>query len=358
MPPIARVFRPACATRVSRRLGALIGLCLAAGLAASAQVLAGEAAPRVAFADFMQQLGYAPVRLQVSAKNKITTKGKLNGSKVTFLVDTGCTSSAVDKTRGKKLPRLEKGKLKLQDSVWGSLQDPDVALAEKIELGSLEFFNQPVEVFDLALRYRPSGSFEEHPALRSEEQGTDWEAVLGGDFLLRHYAVLNSREACLYLRGAAPSERVAAVLEQSLRQSGLETAPLTNVYSTALVAVLQVNGQNANFLVDTGSFGTIVDEEFARRARAPLTATLGKVVGGRGRNVPLGTTWLNLRLGPWEAKDFPVVVASLKLWFSAGKRPDRPEIHGLLGPDVLARCYAVLDYHSPRMFVRKGDAGK
>jgi len=194
MLPIARVFCPACTARVSHRLSAMCGLGLATGLAAAARALAGEAPPRVAFGDFMQQLGYAPVQLEVSAKNKITTKGKLNGAKVTFVVDTGCSVSVVDKSKGKKLPRLEKGRLKLQDSVLGSLQQPDIALVEKIELGSLEFFNQPFGVLDLTMRYRLPGSYRD---LWSYVQGTDSEAVLGGDFLLRHYAVLNTREACL-----------------------------------------------------------------------------------------------------------------------------------------------------------------
>jgi predicted aspartyl protease len=338
-------------------LSLVFGLCLAAGLAAAARLLAGEAPPRVAFADFMQRLGYAPVQLQVSDENKITTKGKLNGAKTTFLVDTGFSLSAVGKPKGNKLPRLEKGKLKLQDSVWGSLQDPDVALVEKIELGSAEFFNQPVQVLDLAMRYRPSGSFAEHPALQFGGRQAECDAVLGGDFLLRHCAVLNTRAACLYLRGAAPSEQAAAVLEQSLRQSGLETVPLTNVYSTGLAVTLQVNEQDANFLVDTGSFVTLLDEEFAHRARASLEATPGKTLGVRGRQGALFTTRLRrLRLGPWEAKDFPIGVTTLKPWLSPGKHPDRHEIHGLLGPDVLSRCYAVLDYHGLRMFVRKGGA--
>jgi predicted aspartyl protease len=359
MRSISRVFRPARTARISPRLSILFELGLSAGLATSAWLLAGEPVPRVAFADFMQKLGYTQVQLQVLDESSITTKGKLNGAKTTFLVDTGCSISVVGKPKGNKLPRLEKGKLKLQDSVWGSLQDPDLALVEKVELGSAQFFNQPVEVFDLAMRYRQSGSFTEHPALQSGEQGRDFDAVLGGDFLLRHYAVLNVREGCLYLRGAAPSEQAAAVLAQSLRQSGLETVPLTNAYSTGFVVTLQLNGQNANFLVDTGSFVTLLDEDFARRARVPFQATSSKLVGVRGRRASLSTTHLGrLRIGPWETKDFPVGVASLKPWFSHGKRPDRPEIHGLLGPDVLARCYAVLDYHGSRMFVRKGDAGK
>jgi hypothetical protein len=127
--------------------------------------------------------------------------------------------------------------------------------------------------------------------------------------------------------------------------------PLTNHLQTMFLVGLTVQEAPFTFLLDTGSFITTLDAKCAGPLSLSPEETPLRGVGVKGFSSPVRMARsARLGLGPRTFRDFPIGIAELHPWL----KPDdtnAPVVHGLMGPDLLARANAIIDFHGHRMFV-------
>jgi predicted aspartyl protease len=309
---------------------------------------AGDALDR-----FMTRLGYVAVRMEIKDQSRFILRGRINGQKTTFLVDTGCSVTSLAKSRAKGLPRLEPGRLRVDDAIVNRFAISNLVLLENLELEAYKFFNQPAHVTDLAIQVGTddSRSLAAHPSLGGGPRTLRQDAILGADFFRRHGAVLRTATKTLYLRDSPPAAQTLRVLSETLLKSGMAGAPLTNDGAVHLYAKAELDGQEANLFLDTGSLRTVVDAAFAAKARMTARETGSELRGVYGRKTEFGHWEVGrFNLGAWETKGYQVTVADLGTWgfgqTDAGIRED-----GVLGLELLARMGAIIDYGGPNLFV-------
>jgi predicted aspartyl protease len=114
-----------------------------------------------------------------------------------------------------------------------------------------------------------------------------------------------------------------------------------------VVASGQIGGRKENFVVDTGTSPSILNERLA--AKMGLAVTSGSIVAA-GRAVNVGQTVLpELELGPIRATDLAMTVLDLtQLEKHLGM-----EVAGLIGMDVLRRASFRLDYKKKELVFGK-----
>ena len=94
----------------------------------------------------------------------------------------------------------------------GSVTNDDVVLIDKLVLrGGAEFSNQPFRVRDI----------------KADFVTLPFDGVLGLDFLLRNFSLIDCWKHRLYVRASELSGKNAAVMDQSLRLSGFSEVPLS-----------------------------------------------------------------------------------------------------------------------------------
>lgn len=303
---------------------------------------------------FMAKLGYAAVEMEIKDRSMLILQGRVNGRKATLLADTGFTFTTLDAARARGLPRLEPGRLTLEDPALGTVASSNFVLVESLEIGALKFYNQPARVVDLAIQVGSDDarSLESHASLGGGRKTTRHDAVLGGDFLRRHGAVLRPGTGMIYLRASLPSAETSRALGETLTVSGMAAGPMTNEFGLHLYVSVQLDGHTASLFLDTGSLRTVLDAGFAARARMAARATGGELRGVKGRKTELNEWDVSrLQLGPWETRGYKVAVADLGPW-GFNREKTQHEVQGLLGLELLARMDAIIDYGAQRLFVR------
>jgi len=227
-----------------------------------------------------------------------------------------------------------------QDSFLGRLTNSTVVLIEDLRLGECVFTNQPAgEVNPL----KSSGG-----------------VVLGLDFLIRNYCMMDCLDCCLYVRGSGPATNTLNVISNSLHTSGFHAIELDNHFHNQLTCPAIVKGVAVSFLPDTGAFVTILDERMIRRlglSSEPsgwLIGGIGGVADQRLRKVLLAS----LKFGDVELKGVTVGVAQLGEWGLADRsRKSRGDeaIYGLLGGDLLPMNEAIFDFRGGNLWLRPKD---
>jgi predicted aspartyl protease len=304
----------------------------------------------------MKRLGYTCIELQAGEGSEMTAAGKLNGKKVNLSLDTGATITAIDRSVGRSLPRLDPKVRQVDDPVLGLLSDKDLVVVEELKLGTVEFRNLPAIVMDASVHYTPSGSLAAHPSLATNPKPRLFQVLLGGDFLLRNHSVLHVGANCLYVRATAPSPAVAEVLEASLLQSRMARIPLTSHLETLFLVGLTVQDQPFTFLLDTGSFITTLDAKCAATLSLSREETPIRGVGVKGWSSALRMARsARLSLGPRTFAEYPIGIAELHPWLKSNDT-NAPVVQGLMGPDLLSRANAIIDFRGSRMFVSTGSA--
>ena len=160
------------------------------------------------------------------------------------------------------------------------------------------------------------------------------------------------RRGAVFLFALLVLASVAGGRAQSSAGSGYEAVPLTRGSQNHLVAAGTVNGQPANFLIDTGAESSFLQAERAQAFDVRLTGT--EALTGR-RSFPLGSA-NELRLGRLSlgSTTFSIYRAA----HLGGPVPGRGgrAADGIIGRDVLRRHRAVMNCRSRQLFLATGPA--
>lgn len=276
----------------------------------------------------LKQLGFGVIPMERNEQNHLYVEARFGGKKRLLSVDTACTMTTLDKSVAKNLKTLKQLGASLKDPNLGVFDDPSIVMIEVLELGSIRLLNQPAGVMSLGLTF-------EH-------------GILGCDFLMRHWCLIDCMDRRLYVRGSALKADAQDVLERSLSQSGYHCARLSRTKALALTCDAKINAVPVKLLVDTGAPFTILDDEPAKRCGLSLDKTGAYVRGpgkiGDSRLLAARPKSLEIDGGELPSGDFAIGGAELARWDIGEKQSPLENVDGCLGAELLAMTGALIDF--------------
>jgi predicted aspartyl protease len=301
--------------------------------------------------DDLLRLGYSVAVGRKDRANKLVLEGVLGEKKRLFLVDTGWGITALDNTAARGLKTASDLGAVLEDPVLGQITESVVM--EKLTLGGSTFLNQPAAVQKLEMDY-----------LTTEENG-----VLGCDFLLRNFCLIDCGFGRLFFRSAARSVEQTKAMEESLRREGFIEVSMNRGYGFTVDS--KIKNLGVRWVVDTGAAYSVLDETQIRRlslmlekVRAPETGTLvthdisGRAagVGKIGAHKFRVTTPNALQIGAREWKNVRFEVMNLENWGIGVPGKAWETVQGMLGEDMLISSGALIDCAGGKLWFRPAKA--
>jgi predicted aspartyl protease len=340
----------------SRLLGIGLGVGVAFfAIASPSRCPAGETAKGATLEDYLKLLGYEGLEFEKTDHPQPFIDASLsNGRKPRFVVDTGWGISSLTPRAAHGLKTLAESGSQLKDPVLGTVTNEDVVLIDKLVLrGGTEFSNQPFRVRDIKV------DFVTLP----------FDGVLGLDFLLRNFCLIDCWKQRLYVRASELSGENAAVMDQSLRLSGFSEVPLSPEGMLNLSA--EINGHPIRLLVDTGAPDNMLDNSQLRELglrlvhyNAPATGTFIETeatvsivgTGAIGLHQAKVTKLDTLQLGTRQWKNVYFAVTDMKAWGIAARGTHREDIKGFLSQSFLVTHGALIDVSHRKLWLRASKA--
>ena len=322
---------------------------LAGGLAPRFAVAAGGSGGRASLENYLRSFAYYPVSLVEVGRQRFLIDAQIDEKKRILLVDTGCPVTTIDTRRVPNLRTLGQLQTKLTDNLFGELSDPAILLIDKLQIGGAQFSNQPAR----------------GQKLEADYVRLNFDGMLGLDFLLRNFCIIDCGNHQIFFRGARPTPLQADAMAGSFRASGFTGIPVR--CPRHLVMAAKTDGQPFGWAVDTGaSYSLIEDSERVRLnlklvEHTPLGTFLPSTVEARGLGLlghGLGTHVLRVaclptfEVGARTWHDLYVGVEDVKLSELGDGGNSTADIHGIFGAELLAGHGAVIDFSSLTLWLR------
>ncbi len=282
---------------------------------AGAGIFSVQAAESRGAADVLPRLGSETIQLRRTGENHFFLSGRLNGRKLSCLVDTGWSFTTLQAD-----------------------QHPPVTALEILQLGRTAFTNQPMRVEEVSFH----------------GQRAAFDLVLGLDFLRPNFAVLDCSQRRLFTRRTALSDEAQSEFEGTLRRAGFRQLELRVKTPPALTLTTKVNGEPLEMLLDSGAVWSCVDErQHARLKLKPLpSAARISGAGGAGWRSVAAVEVRLLQLGEVDLKNQTLALFDLADWGFAAPDQALGEVQGILGGDLLAANCAVIDCHRLKLWLK------
>jgi len=285
-------------------------------------------------------LGYYPVSLE-NYYDKLIAHGVLEGRLRSLVVDTGWGWSTMAEPLGRAWPSPAERGVALVDPVFGVLTNlasakGKLALLPALYLSGVVFSNQPVIVQKL-------------DSLPFQQDG-----VLGVDFLLRNYAILDCAGRRLYIRDRPPPPETRAVIIKSLALSRFRAVDLKLRRGLGVTCGATLNGQPITLLLDSGSAFTMLDRHSAKAANVAWSSkTRSAVQGFRGRHTKVyEVSRVSLALGDWPVTVPAMKCGDLSAWNLGPKAKNPALADGLIGMSELTREGAFIDFGAGKLWLK------
>jgi predicted aspartyl protease len=298
---------------------------------------------------YLKRLRYEPIPFFRSEDNKLLVNAELGGKRHRFLVDSGWGFTTLSPKSAAGLKTLREMGGVMEDSALGRLTNTSLVVMEKLVLGRAQFLNQPAQVGRL------TGDYVRFPFV----------GILGFDFLVRNFCLIDCGGNRLYVRGGEPSEAEKKAMAETLRRSGFTEIPMR--YDYCMMVEVKINGEPVPLLVDTGASFSMVDDAVQKRLSLPtakqdqpatgtringevngLIVGVGSVGARTLRVVKLDT----LQIGDRVAKHVHFGTANLTPRSRTGAGSAAAEVQGLLGIEMLTRHGAVIDLAGSTLWLR------
>jgi predicted aspartyl protease len=310
-----------------------------------------------AFGLYLTKNGYGGAQL-IRVGNFYHLPINSNGKPANLIIDTGSPATLIFRSSIKALGLTELRTNAQVSSVFGQSREfYGTATIKALMAGNCIFTNVPVAVV---------------PALSYSSRYGNPSGVLGLRELLRFGAVLDLSHQLIYFspsrprieagdmarlirtktgwRLVAPGAEVSQTIRSILTEQGWTSVPFS-ISRRHLRVPGMVNGVSCYLMVDTGAYLTMLDADFAKRARIGGVRThisaLG--IGKSGGDISLAV-FPSLRIGNYEIKRGSATIGVLDP--EAIGRGTDSEVAGLLGVEHLAMNSAIFDFVTKIMYLR------
>ncbi len=262
--------------------------------------------------------GYESIVLRRTGQNHWFVFGQMEGQRRSCLIDTGWAYTSVSRSLATRLSFTNQ--------------------IEQLKVGDLVLSRVPVRVADLQVN----------------GQATGYAVVLGCDFLLAHQALMDFRNARLYLRRHPPSGEQHRALDAALSSTGRAAVTVQLQHPPALTAVATIREINTQLLVDSGAMWSCLDSKFAQRAKLSSVKSIQRIFGPGAsgqRNFAVAdlASW---SLGMVPMKECSVAVLDLSDWGLGDRAKLFPSVEGILGGSELLTTEAWLDCGQLKLWLK------
>jgi predicted aspartyl protease len=310
-------------------------------ISSAAVVLVAELAamPQVTYA--RADAHFVAIPLVRSQQNHLMVRAFINGKEAWLTIDSGAPVSAIAVNRRNHFrlkPVSNKSNLPARIQINGGFNN--VAIARELRLGGLTLIDEPVVTVDL-------GNSARAARLAHEEQ---IDGIIGADILFPTQAVLDCQRQLLILKtdpdvlGGVPS----------FDRRGLQAVPIQVSDGFNLYVNGSINGKPAKFMVDTGSFATLLHRSFVRRMRIATRETQysSSAVNLKDRGLRLARI-RKLSVGSVNITGRDVGVIDMEGLIHDGLLEGSPPVAGLLGAETLRRHHGIIDFGTRTLYLQQ-----
>jgi predicted aspartyl protease len=315
---------------------------LSISCAAAVLVAQLAAMPQVTYA--RADTHFEAIPLVRSRQNHLMVRAFINGREAWLTIDSGAPVSAIAVNRRNYFrlnPITTKSNLPSRIQINGAFNN--VAVARELRLGGLTLVDEPVVTVDL-------GNSARAARLVHEEQ---IDGIIGADILFPTQAVLDCQRQLLILKtdpdvlGGVPG----------FDRRGLQAVPIQVSDGFNLYVNGSINGKPAKFMVDTGSFGTLLHRSFVRRLRIATRETpySSSAVNLRERGLRVARI-RKLSVGSVDIVGKEVGVINLEGLIHNGLLEGSPPVAGLLGAETLRRHHGIIDFGTRTLYLQQRES--
>jgi predicted aspartyl protease len=279
-----------------------------------------------------------------SRQNHLMVRAFINGKEAWLTIDSGAPVSAIALNRRNHFrlkPIAAKSDLPSRIQINGAFNN--VAIARQLRLGGLTLIDEPVVTVDL-------GNSARAARLVHEEE---IDGIIGADILFPTQAVLDCQRQLLILKtdpdvlGGVPG----------LDRRGLQAVPIQVSDGFNLYVNGSINGKPAKFMVDTGSFATLLHRSFVRRLRIATRETRysSSAVNLKERGLRVARI-RKLSVGSVDIVGKEVGVIDLEGLIHNGLLEGSPPVAGLLGAETLRRHHGIIDFGTRTLYLQQRES--
>jgi predicted aspartyl protease len=312
---------------------------LSISCAALALVAELIATPQVTYA--RADTHFEALPLVRSRQNHLMVRAFINGREAWMTIDSGAPVSVIASNRRNYFrlkPITAKSNLPARIQINGAFNS--VAIARELRLGGLTLIDEPVVTVDL-------GNSARAARLVHEEQ---IDGIIGADILFPTQAVLDCQRQLLILKtdpdvlGGVPG----------LDRRGLQAVPIQVSDGFNLYVNGSINGKAAKFMVDTGSFATLLHRSFVKRMRIATRETpySSSAVNLKERGLRVARI-RKLSVGSVDIVGKDVGVIDMEGLIHDGLLEGSPPVAGLLGAETLRRHRGIIDFGTRTLYLQQ-----
>jgi predicted aspartyl protease len=276
-----------------------------------------------------------------SRQNHLMVRAFINGKEAWLTIDSGAPVSAIASNRRNYFrlkPTTAKSDLPARIQINGAFNN--VAIARELRLGALTLIDEPLVTVDL-------GNSARAARLAHEEQ---IDGIIGADILFPTEAVLDCHRQLLILKtdpkilGGVPG----------LDRRGLQAVPMQVSDGFNLYVNGSINGRPTKFMVDTGSFATLLHRSFVKRMRIATRETQysSSAVNLKDRGLRLAHI-RKLSVGSVDIVGKDIGVIDMEGLIHDGLLDGSPPVAGLLGAETLRRHHGIIDFGTRTLYLQK-----
>jgi predicted aspartyl protease len=276
-----------------------------------------------------------------SRQNHLMVHAFINGREAWLTIDSGAPVSAIALNRRNYFrlkPITAKSDLPARIQINGAFNN--VAIAHELRLGALTLIDEPMVTVDL-------GNSARAARLAHEEE---IDGIIGADILFPTQAVLDCQRQLLILKtdpdvlGGVPG----------LDRRGLQAVPIQVSEGYNLYVNGSINGKPARFMVDTGSFATLLHRSFVRRMRIATRETpfSSSAVNLKERGLRVARI-RKLSVGSVNITGKDVGVIDMEGLIHDGLLEGSPPVAGLLGAETLRRHHGIIDFGTRTLYLQQ-----
>ncbi len=283
----------------------------------------------------LQSRGFGGAQLRRVGTNLLSVPIVLNGRKTEWIVDTGATHCTINRTVAPQFGMKEAATGIGVVGAFGASGDKvGVSMAQTLGMGNCVLKNVPVAVVNAGDMYAHWGN----RALRLD-------GFLGAREMRRFGMVIDCARQMMFVN---PAGEKGGGLDALLPAQGFIRVPIRYEGNEFLVDGA-VNGTPARFIIDTGSFVTMLSRSFAKAAdlKPSDPRYYSKGIGTREAGVSIATL-KNFRIGGVEYSNLDVGVTSLSSQIAGPK----VGLAGLIGGEYLALKFGIVDCGGLALYLR------